>query len=662
MANLNNLMVSGSALFLQNIKILNTVSAPVIEAETFFEDSERLIDKYLTLSGGTLTGTLQVGESSQTSFPTVGLKVHDTRNDDFAPNVLEKGINFFFTNENMPDSHWWSGIHIRGYHGIYNAWNIVGPGSNTDQTTTPLYIRTSNAGSTWGSWRKIYDSSNPPTASEVGAATSGHTHTTSIATSSGTNQLTLAFGTKYAITAGGTSYIFTTPANPNTDTTYTFATGDDDGTFKVTPSGGTASSISIKGLGSAAYTDSADYVRGIVYDSSVGSLKYYKGEDPQGIPIMAIDFAASSHTHSASDINSGTLAIARIPTGTSATTVALGNHSHSGYLSTSGGTVSGTLILSKTTDLSGTANNSPALIIGGTASQAHIEIDNNEIQAKDNATTVQTLYLNGDGGNVYLGSASSSKIYLRGTNIYKNGVDLNSIYAEASHNHNADDINVGPSYHFTNSIYSYYSYYLNTTQTTNNNRGLYYRRYNSSSNWTNKCVVQSNGSEIQLTDSTSDVLKVPAVNQTRSASNNYYLYVWSADNQVCRSGSSIRYKDIITEHPDEDYYHNCLMKLHSVEYMFKGGNRLILGMVAEDVYEVMPHGALVEQDEDYESGIRVEDYDPRIILQMVVMESQRSNKIIEEQKKKIEELENKINKIMEYINMEGDNIDNGTAN
>lgn len=55
------------------------------------------------------------------------------------------------------------------------------------------------------------------TLAEIGAAASGHTHTTTIATSSGTSQLTLAFGTKYSITAGGTSYIFTMPANPNTD-------------------------------------------------------------------------------------------------------------------------------------------------------------------------------------------------------------------------------------------------------------------------------------------------------------------------------------------------------------------------------------------------------------------------------------------------------------
>lgn len=66
----------------------------------------------------------------------------------------------------------------------------------------------------------------------------GHTHTTTIATSTGTNQLTLAFGTKYAITAGGSSYIFTMPSNPNTDTKVT-AVGN-----HYTPSGGTTTSAS----------------------------------------------------------------------------------------------------------------------------------------------------------------------------------------------------------------------------------------------------------------------------------------------------------------------------------------------------------------------------------------------------------------------------------
>jgi hypothetical protein len=94
-----------------------------------------------------------------------------------------------------------------------------------------------------------------------GASAYNHTHTTSIATSTGTNQITLAFGKKYVITAGGSSYVFTMPANPNTDTntTYTIATGDSNGQIKVTPSSGSAYNVSVKGLGSAAYTASTAY-------------------------------------------------------------------------------------------------------------------------------------------------------------------------------------------------------------------------------------------------------------------------------------------------------------------------------------------------------------------------------------------------------------------
>jgi len=43
--------------------------------------------------------------------------------------------------------------------------------------------------------------------------------------------------------------------------------------------------------------------------------------------------ANATHTHAASGITSGTLNIARIPTGTSSTTVAIGNHTHTGMVS-----------------------------------------------------------------------------------------------------------------------------------------------------------------------------------------------------------------------------------------------------------------------------------------------------------------------------------------
>ena len=67
-------------------------------------------------------------------------------------------------------------------------------------------------------------------------------------------------------------------------------------------------------------------------------------------------------------------------------------------------TISGTLVLSKTTDASGTANKSPALIVGGTDTTEHIEIDSNEILAKSNGTTPSGLSLNSNGGTVYIGS------------------------------------------------------------------------------------------------------------------------------------------------------------------------------------------------------------------------------------------------------------------
>ena len=46
-----------------------------------------------------------------------------------------------------------------------------------------------------------------------GYATSGHTHTLSLASSTGSSQLALAASTKYQLTAGGSTYIFTTPPN-----------------------------------------------------------------------------------------------------------------------------------------------------------------------------------------------------------------------------------------------------------------------------------------------------------------------------------------------------------------------------------------------------------------------------------------------------------------
>ena len=95
--------------------------------------------------------------------------------------------------------------------------------------------------------------------------------------------------------------------------------------------------------------------------------------------------------------------------------------------------VDGTLYLTKTNDLSGVADNKPALIVGGTNTTAHIEIDADEIHAKASGTTVAPLYLNHDGGNTYL---SGEKTYSDGNYLYS---DNKKVSAEG-HTHSFDTI------------------------------------------------------------------------------------------------------------------------------------------------------------------------------------------------------------------------------
>lgn len=100
---------------------------------------------------------------------------------------------------------------IKDSSGNVTSYNVIMWGS-----ATIYYLTYTVSSSSWSDTVK-YLSTTDHTHSSY--ADSDHTHDVSIATSSATNELTLAHGTKYALTAGGQSFVFTMPSDTDTNTT-----------------------------------------------------------------------------------------------------------------------------------------------------------------------------------------------------------------------------------------------------------------------------------------------------------------------------------------------------------------------------------------------------------------------------------------------------------
>ena len=94
-------------------------------------------------------------------------------------------------------------------------------------------------------------------------------------------------------------------------------------------------------------------------------------------------------------------------------------------------TLTQTLVLAKSQDASGTANNGPALIVGGAVTGNHLELDGNEIMSKSNGTTPSALYLNNDGGVVFLGKEYYNTITGTGTAAQDKGEGVSPRYFPA---------------------------------------------------------------------------------------------------------------------------------------------------------------------------------------------------------------------------------------
>jgi hypothetical protein len=91
------------------------------------------------------------------------LLMQDTRDTALYPNnVGTKVLRAIFTNNMMPTSDYWGGIHVHGWSTDYSSWELVGYNGNGGVPTKGLYFRTGIL-STWNSWKRVAFADEIPT-------------------------------------------------------------------------------------------------------------------------------------------------------------------------------------------------------------------------------------------------------------------------------------------------------------------------------------------------------------------------------------------------------------------------------------------------------------------------------------------------------------------
>lgn len=116
------------------------------------------------------------------------LLMQDTRDTALYPNnVGTTVLRAIFTNNMMPTSDYWGGIHVHGWSTDYSSWELVGYNGNGGVPTNGLYFRTGIL-STWNSWKRVAFSDEIPTSMAWGNIT-GKPSFATVATSGSYNDL-----------------------------------------------------------------------------------------------------------------------------------------------------------------------------------------------------------------------------------------------------------------------------------------------------------------------------------------------------------------------------------------------------------------------------------------------------------------------------------------
>lgn len=246
-------------------------------------------------------------------------------------------------------------------------------------------------------------------------------------------------------------------------------------------------------------------------------------------------------------------------------------------LALTGGNVTGTLVLSKTTDLSGTANNSPALIVGGVATSGHIEIDNNEIQGKANGTTPNQVTINGDGGNVNIGdSANNYETTIR------NNLNLGkTLYAN---NIIADNITMSNAKWLNSYVYVANSSGDSIPCTThligiNSSFNVHMGDYAGAN--VSPVYLHAEGKQYNFTDASF------YPNVTNDVPLGLASKLWKT---VYAKTGSINTSDRTKKHDIKDLtevYEKLFLKLQPKSFIFNDGDRVHIGAISQDVEDVM---------------------------------------------------------------------------
>lgn len=106
---------------------------------------------------------------------------------------------------------------------------------------------------------------------------SGHTHTLSLATDSGTSSITLAASTKYKLTAGGSTYVFTTPPN----STYTVGSA----TLTIQKNGTTVKTFSANATSNVTANITTDTWTSTAAVTSSGTVAFSSLNDTYGYDL-----------------------------------------------------------------------------------------------------------------------------------------------------------------------------------------------------------------------------------------------------------------------------------------------------------------------------------------------------------------------------------------